>query len=60
MRCYLVGNDFYAGYAAVKGELFHATPPCSSVVIVAGLLLPDLLMEVEAVAWRPLDGDAQA
>lgn len=52
LRCYLVGHDSYAGYAAVKGELFQATPPCSSVVIVAGLLLPDLLMEVEAVAWQ--------
>ena len=28
-------------------------PPTSSLVRVAGLVRPDLLIEVEAVAWRP-------
>jgi len=53
LRCYLVGSDSYAGYGAVKNELFKDNPPCSTAVIISGLLLPDLLMEVEAVAWRP-------
>jgi enamine deaminase RidA (YjgF/YER057c/UK114 family) len=30
-----------------------ANPPTSSLVQVAGLFRPDLLIEVEAVAWRP-------
>jgi enamine deaminase RidA (YjgF/YER057c/UK114 family) len=39
---------------AVRDE-FVATvrPPTSSLVRVAGLVHPDLLIEVEAVAWRP-------
>lgn len=53
LRCYLVGSDSYAGYGAVKNELFKDNPPCSTAVIISGLLLPDLLMEVEAVAWKP-------
>lgn len=53
LRCYLVGQDSYAGYGAVKNELFKDNPPCSTAVIISGLLLPDLLMEVEAVAWKP-------
>lgn len=53
LRCYLVGSDSYAGYGAVKNELFKDNPPCSTAVIISGLLLPDLLMEVEAIAWKP-------
>lgn len=53
LRCYLVGQNSYAGYGAVKNELFKDNPPCSTAVIISALLLPDLLMEVEAVAWRP-------
>jgi enamine deaminase RidA (YjgF/YER057c/UK114 family) len=31
----------------------RASPPTSSLVQVAGLFHPDVLIEVEAVAWRP-------
>lgn len=51
LRCYLTRQDAYTGYAKVKAELFNAAPPASTAVIISGLLLPDLLMEVEAVAW---------
>lgn len=51
LRCYLTSRDAYAGYAAVKNEIFGTTAPCSTVVIISGLLLPELLMEVEATAW---------
>lgn len=53
LRCYLTRQDAYAGYATVKNQLFAQQPPCSTVVIVQGLLLPELLMEVEASAWAP-------
>lgn len=53
LRCYLTSADHYAGYGKVKAELVGASAPASSAVIVAGLLVPGLLMEVEAVAWRP-------
>jgi enamine deaminase RidA (YjgF/YER057c/UK114 family) len=39
---------------AVRDEFVDtAHPPTSSLVQVAGLAHPDLLIEVEAVAWRP-------
>jgi enamine deaminase RidA (YjgF/YER057c/UK114 family) len=39
---------------AVRDEFIDvARPPTSSLVRVAGLVRPDLLIEVEAVAWRP-------
>jgi len=56
LRCSLTDRAAYAGYAEVKNALFADAPPASTVVIVAGLLMPDLLMEVEAVAWRPATG----
>jgi enamine deaminase RidA (YjgF/YER057c/UK114 family) len=39
---------------AVRDEFIDTTnPPTSSLVQVAGLFHPDVLIEVEAVAWRP-------
>ena len=54
VRCYLTGAEAYPGYAKVRQELFGNIQPCSTAVIVQGLLLPGLLMEVEAEAWSPL------
>ena len=39
---------------AVRDEFVDTSrPPTSSLVRVAGLVRPDLLLEIEAVAWRP-------
>jgi enamine deaminase RidA (YjgF/YER057c/UK114 family) len=39
---------------AVRDEFVDTSrPPTSSLVRVAGLIRPELLLEVEAVAWRP-------
>jgi len=51
LTCFLTDRRAYAGYAEVRNRLFAAHPPASSVVIVSALLMPGLLMEVEAVAW---------
>jgi enamine deaminase RidA (YjgF/YER057c/UK114 family) len=51
LKCYLTEKAAYVGYAEVKNVLFAEHPPASTTVVVAALLLPDLLMEVEAVAW---------
>ena len=53
LRCYLVDAAHYPAYAAVKNALFTVDPPCGTAVIVKGLLLPEALLEVEAVAERP-------
>jgi enamine deaminase RidA (YjgF/YER057c/UK114 family) len=51
--CYLTERSAYGGFAAVRNRIFAAHPPASSVVIVKELLVPGLLMEVEAIAWNP-------
>jgi enamine deaminase RidA (YjgF/YER057c/UK114 family) len=51
LRCYLVEKSAYEGYAEVKSMLFKDESPASTTVIISALLLPDLLMEVETVAW---------
>jgi enamine deaminase RidA (YjgF/YER057c/UK114 family) len=51
LNCYLTDKAAYGGYAEVRNRLFAAQPPASTVVIVKELLMPELLMEIEAVAW---------
>ena len=53
LRCFLTAKSAYAGYGEVKNALFAGNPPASTTVIVSELLLPDLLMEIEATAWSP-------
>ena len=51
LRCYLTDASAYQDYAKVKGMLFQDNTPVSTTVIINALLMPGLLMEVEAVAW---------
>ena len=51
LTCYLTDISAYAGYAAIKSTLFMSNPPTGTAVIVAGLLVPDALIEVEALAY---------
>jgi enamine deaminase RidA (YjgF/YER057c/UK114 family) len=51
LTCYLTDKTAYAGYAAARNQLFADHPPASTVVVVKELLMPELLMEVEAIAW---------
>ena len=51
LRCYLVESAAYEGYAQVKSMLFQDKSPASTTVIISALLIPALLIEVEAVAW---------
>jgi 2-iminobutanoate/2-iminopropanoate deaminase len=50
LRCYLTDKSAY-GYADIKSVLFKDKSPASTTVIISALLIPALLMEVEAVAW---------
>ena len=51
LTCFLTEKSAYEGFAEIKNSLFSDNPPASTVVIIDELLLPDLLMEVEAQAW---------
>jgi 2-iminobutanoate/2-iminopropanoate deaminase len=50
LRCFLTDRSAYEGYAEVKNMLFKDKSPASTTVIISALLIPALLMEVEAVA----------
>lgn len=51
LTCYLTEKSAYAGYAAARDRALGDVAPASTVVVVQELLIADLLMEVEAVAW---------
>jgi enamine deaminase RidA (YjgF/YER057c/UK114 family) len=51
---FLVDIGELATVRRVRDEFVSAErPPTSSLVQIVGLVHPDLLLEVEAVAWRP-------
>ena len=54
LTIYVVDVGALDAIRAVRDEFVDtARPPTSSLVRVAGLVHPDVLIEVEAVAWRP-------
>ena len=50
LRCYLTDKSAYEGYVDIKNVLFKDKSPASTTIIISALLIPALLMEVEAVA----------
>jgi enamine deaminase RidA (YjgF/YER057c/UK114 family) len=52
-RMYVVRRQDADAVGAVHGELFRAVKPVATMVLVAGLLHPDHLVEVELEAYRP-------
>lgn len=55
-RMYVVDRADMAAVSAVHGELFAAVRPAATLVVVAGLMEPSLLVEVEAEARRSPGG----
>ena len=54
LTCFATSAAAYSGYAAIKSTLFTSRPPAGTTVIVAALLVPGALLEVEALAHRRL------
>ncbi|MBB6467084.1 enamine deaminase RidA (YjgF/YER057c/UK114 family) [Aminobacter lissarensis] len=52
LRCFLTSPDAYQAYASVKNRIFADNPPAASAMVVTALVLPEIMVEVEAVAWR--------
>ena len=50
---YLVSMDDFAGYNEVYGEYFNYDGPARTTVAVHQLPHPDLLIEIQAVAYKP-------
>jgi enamine deaminase RidA (YjgF/YER057c/UK114 family) len=47
---YVTNIEHAAAARDVRGELFPANPPTSTLLVVAGLASPDYLIEIEAIA----------
>ena len=50
---FIVNIDDYPAFSQVRSETFPNDPPASSTVVVAGLVRPEFLVEVEAVVRVP-------
>ena len=50
---FLINIDDYPAFSQVRSATFPTSPPASSTVIVAGLVRPEFLVEVEAVVHIP-------
>jgi aminoacrylate peracid reductase len=49
ITCFLTDIANYGSYSKVRAETWPNDPPASSTVVVAGLVQPELLVEVEAI-----------
>jgi enamine deaminase RidA (YjgF/YER057c/UK114 family) len=50
--CFVISPTVYQAYAQVKAELFPASGPTGTTVVVKALLDPQFLLEVDATAVR--------
>ena len=49
ITCFITDIAYYPGYSKVRSETWPKDPPASSTVVVAGLVRPEFLVEVEAI-----------
>ena len=56
ITCFLIEVADYAAYGKVRSEPFGSGPPASSTVMVAALVRPEILVEVEAIVHVPGGG----
>jgi enamine deaminase RidA (YjgF/YER057c/UK114 family) len=53
ITCFVTDIAYYPGYSKVRAETWPKDPPASSTVVVAGLVRPEFLVEVEAIVRLP-------
>ena len=53
ITCFLTDIGDYAAYSKVRAETWPKDPPASSTVVVAGLVRPEFMVEVEAIVRLP-------
>jgi len=53
ITAYFTSLDDYPRYNEVRREIFGSTPPTSTAVAVAGLIMPAATVEIDAVAFVP-------
>ena len=59
-RIYVTDISRWEEYGRAHGEVFGSILPATSMIQVSGLIDPRMLVEVEAIAYRPRIGDRSA
>ena len=49
ITCFITDIASYPAYSKVRSETWPSSPPASSTVVVAGLVSPEFMVEVEAI-----------
>ena len=49
ITCFITDITSYPAYSKVRSETWPSSPPASSTVVVAGLVRPEFMVEVEAI-----------
>ena len=49
ITCFITDIAYYPAYSKVRAETWPSSPPASSTVVVAGLVRPEFMVEVEAI-----------
>ena len=49
ITCFITDIAYYPAYSRVSAETWPNSPPASSTVVVAGLVRPEFMVEVEAI-----------
>jgi 2-aminomuconate deaminase len=58
ISAYLVNMNDFGGYNEVYGQFFDESGPTRTTVAVHQLPHPHLLIEIKAIAWKPLGSDS--
>lgn len=53
LSVYVTGREHMEGYRQSRDQQFPGTPPTTTLIVVAGLVRPEFLIEIEAVAAAP-------
>jgi 2-iminobutanoate/2-iminopropanoate deaminase len=53
LSVYVTAREHMQGYRLARDRRFPGTPPATTLIVVAGLVRPEFLIEIEAVAAAP-------
>lgn len=53
LSVYVTGREHMDGYRRARDRQFPGTPPTTTLIVVAGLVRPEFLVEIEAIAAAP-------
>lgn len=57
LSVYVTGREHMPGYRRARDRQFSGTPPTTTLIMVAGLVRPEFVIEIEAIAAAPARTD---